>query len=94
MIFQESGLVENLELIIDPLNLIFWIIATAIFVINSYKKKEIKFFSISFFLMIIATALCFLEVELFEALFIMFAAIMALLASIFLRIKTVKREMR
>ncbi len=91
MIFQE-GLVESVEFVVDPVNLIFWTIATAIFVINSYKKGEIRLFSASFAAMILATLFCYLEFEAIEATLIVVASSIALLSAIYLRIKTMKTE--
>ena len=91
MIFQE-GLVESVEFIVDPMNLIFWTIATALFVINSYKRGEIRLFSASFAAMIFATLFCYLEFEAIEATLIVIASSLALLSAIYLRIKTMKTE--
>ncbi len=85
MIFQEDTLMET---VIDPMLLIFFCVATAIFVLSSYKKPELRLFSIVLICMTIALVFCMLAIEIVEATFVVVASGVSILATLMLRTKS------
>ncbi len=87
MIFQE-GEVD----VMDPVLLIFLILATCVFAISTYRKAELRMFSITLMLMTVGVIWCIIGSEIMEALFVIMASSVAGVTAIFLRIKTKKLE--
>ncbi len=85
MIFQEEALMET---VIDPMLLIFYIVATAIFVLSSYKKPELRLFSVVLICMTIAIVWCIVGIEIMEATFVISASVVSIIATLMLRIKS------
>ena len=91
MLFQEADVMET---IIDPMILLFYIIAASIFAISSYKKVDLRLFALTFFLMMGAIIFCIIGIELIEAIFVLTASSVAMLAAVVLRLKTRKFEVK
>ena len=91
MIFQEESLMET---VIDPMLLIFFCVATAIFVLSSYKKPELRLFSVTLICMTIALVFCMLTIEIIEASFVVIASGVSILATLMLRIKSKSVEVQ
>jgi len=91
LLFQEADVMET---VIDPMILVFYIIATAIFTISSYKKVDLRLFSLTFFLMMVAIVFCIIGIEILEAIMVVSASSVAMLAAVILRIKTKKFEVK
>jgi len=87
LIFQE-GEVE----LMDPVLLIFLIIATSVFTINTYRKAELRLFSITLLLMTVGVIWCIIGSEIMEAIFVFTASSVAGVTAIILRIKSKKLE--
>ena len=88
MIFQEGA--DVMETVIDPMLLIFYIIASLMFVASSYKKGDIRVFGIVVVLMMGAIIWCIIGIEIIEAIFVLSASLFAMIGSIILRMKTRK----
>ena len=84
MILQE----DVMETVIDPMLLMFYVIASTIFLITSYKKPELRLFIVTLVLMTGGITWCLLEVEIMEATFTFIASGVAILSAIILRTKT------
>ncbi len=87
MILQE----DVMETVIDPMLLMFYVIASLIFLVTSYKKPELRLFIVTLVLMTGGITWCLLEVEIMEATFTFTASGVALLSAIILRNKTKMR---
>ncbi len=85
MIFQETDLMET---VIDPMLLIFFCIATAIFMLSSYKKPELRMFSVVLICMTIALVFCMLTIEIVEASFVVIASGVSVISTLMLRTKS------
>ncbi len=85
MIFQETDLMET---VIDPMLLIFYIIATTIFILSSYKKAELRLFSITLICMTFAIVWCLVGNEIVEGIFVMSASVVSVIATLMLRTKS------
>ena len=79
-----------METVIDPMLLVFYCIASLMFVASSYKKGDIRIFAITVLTMTGAILWCILEVEIAEAIFVLSASVVAVVGSIVLRMKTRK----
>ncbi|MFX1395032.1 MAG: hypothetical protein ACFFAH_15875 [Promethearchaeota archaeon] len=86
MIFQEGA--DIMGSVIDPMLLVFYALATIVFIATAYKKGEIRVFGLALLLMTGGIVWCILEVEILEATFILIASVVGVIASIILRIKT------
>jgi hypothetical protein len=86
MIFQ-----EGVELM-DSVLLIFLILATCVFALSTYRKAELRMFSITLTLMAVGVIWCIIGSEIMEAIFVIMASSVAGVTAIFLRIKTKKLE--
>ncbi len=84
MILQE----DMMETVIDPFLLLFYVIATTIFVFTSYKKPELRLFIGTLVLMTAGITWCLIGLELLEASFTFAGSGVALLSAIILRTKT------
>jgi len=87
MIFQE-GEVD----VMDPVLLVFLILATCVFTLSTYRKAELRMFSLTLTLMTVGVIWCIVGSEVMEALFVIMASSVAGVTAIFLRIKTKKLE--
>ncbi|MFX1395339.1 MAG: hypothetical protein ACFFAH_17530 [Promethearchaeota archaeon] len=90
MYFQEGA--DIMETVIDPMLLIFYVIATIIFIASSYKKGELRMFGLTILLMAGAIVWCIIGVEILEGIFVLTASVIAVVGAIILRIKTRKLE--
>ena len=91
MLFQETDVMET---IVDPMILLFYIIAAAIFTISAYKKVDLRLFSLTFALMMGAIVFCIIGIEIFEAIMVFSASSVAMLAAVILKIKSRKFEVK
>ena len=91
MIFQE-GAADLMETVIDPMLLFFYIIATIIFAISSYKKPNLRMFIFVCSLMTGAIVWCIVGVELIEGIFVLMASVFCVIGAGILRMRITKSE--
>ena len=82
-----------METVIDPMLLIFYCIASLIFIVSSYKKGEIRAFGVVVLAMTGAILWCIIGIEIIEAIFVLSASIFAVVGAVILRMKTRKLEL-
>ena len=90
MIFQEGS--DMMETVIDPMLLAFYIIASLIFGISSYKKADLRLFTIAILLMTGAIVWCMIDVEIIEAIFVLTASVVAVISAVMIRMKNRKLD--
>jgi len=79
-----------IDTVINPLLLVFFSIAAVLFLLTSYKKKELRFFTVVLVIMAIAIMFCMVENTSVEGILMVTASTISVLCAIYLRINTNK----
>lgn len=77
---------------IEPTLLVLLVIAFTVFLGSSYKKAEMRLFSVTLLLFAVAILFAMASLFLLEGIFVMISAGSSVLAALFLRFKTKKME--
>ena len=93
MIFQQNNsfaedAVEYVMVYIDPVVLIYYLIAISIFVFATYNKPELRMFIITFSCIVLSVLMMMVEAYDAEAFFIFISGISSVFSILYYRVKT------
>ncbi len=91
-ILLQEGELGELEYIVDPVLIVYYCIAIGIFVATSWKRKELRLFTITFVLLTIALAFLLFGQILIETFVVLSAGLSSIVFSMYLRIKSKSQE--
>ncbi len=92
ILLQQGGELGELGLIVDPVLIAYYCIAIGIFVATSWKRKELRLFTITFILLTIGLVFLLMGQILIETFIVLSAGISSVVCSMYLRIKSKSQE--
>ncbi len=92
ILLQQGGELGELEYIVDPVLIAYYCIAIGIFVATSWKRKELRLFTITFILLTIGLVFLLMGQILIETFIVLSAGISSVVCSMYLRIKSKSQE--